>query len=328
MNRDWQSYLLERPEGVADKHGISFHQDNPNHDKVIYPLTHLGAISVSGADAARLLQGQITCNVNDVSPFQSKLAAMCNPKGRAIATFIVIQTGDYFLLVLPVELIETIQKKLQMYVLRSDVKITDVTSHYGFLGVSESGIMGKAFDAEVKDDIIEITLPGESGRNLLIGPVETLITYWRQCLEAGTFHEADTPRWRLLDLMAGIPWLTLRTSEEFIPQMLNLDKLGGISFTKGCYTGQEIVARTHYLGKNKRDMVLAEGEFSCEPKPNSAVIIAADPEQQAVGHVLMAQRCAANWKLLLILQTGQSGHPAFRLRDYPEIQLRLIPFSV
>lgn len=327
MNQEWQNYLLERKGALTDKLDVTFPQANLTREKLIYPLTHFGVLSVSESDAARLLQGQVTCNVNDISTFQSKLAAMCNPKGRVIATFLLVNTGESFLLIMPVELIETVQKKLQMYVLRSDVKISNVSGEYGFLGVSEPIILTCPFDTEVQDDLVAITLPGKPGRQLLTAPFDRLISYWRQCVDSGGFHEAGSMQWRLLDLMAGMPWVTLETSEVYVPQMLNLDKLGGISFTKGCYTGQEIVARTHYLGKNKREMVLAECDFPSEPQPNSTVLIADDPVQQAVGHVLMAQRDVANWKLLLILQADLAGATIFSLRDYPEAQLRLIPFS-
>lgn len=328
MNKDWHNFISERHGSIAAKLDVSFPRADCNQTGLIFPLAHFGAVCVSGRDASKLLQGQVTCNVNDISPDQSRLTAMCNPKGRVITTFLLVSHGDSFLLVMPIELIEAVQKKLQMYVLRSDVRIQNVSDLYAFTGISEPSYATKPFETEILDGLIAVTLPGKPVRKLLLAPAVELIAYWQQCLELRNLHESDSAQWRLLDLMAGIPWLTLATSEEFIPQMLNLDKMGGISFTKGCYTGQEIVARTHYLGKNKREMVLAECVLTDEPKPNSAVIISNQVEQQAAGHVLMALSDTDHCKLLLILQTLEHEPATISLRDYPEANLRLIPFAV
>lgn len=328
MNSNWQSFIAERSGILADKLDATFPQVESKQSRLAYPLTHFGALCLSGADAAKLLQGQTTCDVKDISNSQGKMAAMCNPKGRVIASFLLVRAGESFILILPVDLIEIVQKKLQMYVLRSDVRISNMSDHFGFLGISEPEGSYNDFYTSVEDEVIATTLPGELPRKLLVGPADKLIAFFNQSLASREFSESDSTQWRLMDLMAGLPWLTLATSEEYIPQMLNLDKLGGISFTKGCYTGQEIVARTHYLGKSKREMVLAECESQVEPAPNSAIVLDGSPEQQAVGHVLAAQRDKSLWKLLLILQAEDKQRSRFCLRDDPEVLLKLIPFSV
>ncbi|MDD1641600.1 MAG: tRNA-modifying protein YgfZ, partial [Methylococcaceae bacterium] len=129
-------------------------------------------------------------------------------------------------------------------------------------------------------------------------------------------------QWRYLDILAGMPWLTTETSEEFIPQMLNLDILGGISFNKGCYTGQEIVARTHYLGKTKRTMFLAECDTPSTPLPNSIIIDDGTGTEHAIGKVLLAQRSHAeheneksSCKLLIVLQVSDSDTYSLKLKD-------------
>jgi tRNA-modifying protein YgfZ len=328
MNNNWQSFIEERSGMVSDKLAAAFPPAEGNQTRQIYPLTHFGALCLFGPDAAKLLQGQITCDVNDISHSQSKMAAMCNAKGRVIATFLLVRYGESFMLILPDELIDIVQKKLQMYVLRSAVEISNVSGQYGFLGISEPEGSCNTFEASVEDKVIAMVLPGKLPRKLLVGPADKLINFWNQCRATGGFSESESSQWRLLDVMSGLPWLTLATSEEYIPQMLNLDKLGGISFTKGCYTGQEIVARTHYLGKSKREMVLATCVSHIEPSPNAAVVLDGEPEQQAVGHVLTALHDKTHWQLLLILQVEQKESSGFRLRDNPEVQLQLIPFSV
>ena len=116
--------------------------------------------------------------------------------------------------------------------------------------------------------------------------------------------------------MSGIPWLTVATSEQFIPQMLNLDKLGGISLTKGCYTGQEIVARTHYLGKAKRALFVAECPTE-NPEPNASII---DASGQVVGNVLQAH----DGKLLVVLQLTDTDTAQLRLNDYNQAPVTLL----
>jgi hypothetical protein len=128
------------------------------------------------------------------------------------------------------------------------------------------------------------------------------------------FQVRDAAHWLYLDIETGMPWLTLATSEQFIPQMLNLDKLGGVSLTKGCYTGQEIVARTHYLGKAKRTLFLAECQIA-KPEPNSDII---DTGGQVLGNVLLAE----NHKTLVVLQNSDTAQ--LRLKDYNQAFLTLL----
>ncbi|MDD1607931.1 MAG: folate-binding protein, partial [Methylococcaceae bacterium] len=230
MNSNWKNFLLANNAHFSSDTHISF--PNTDSDKRLYPIAHLAVLTVSGTEAGQFLQGQITCNVHDVTATQSSLGAMCNPKGRAITTFLLAKSGDDFLLVLPNELLEIVKKRLSMYVLRSKVTLTDSSDSLCLLGLTATS--NEAFLA-----------------------VDNAMTLWSEYSAQG-FQATDSMQWQTLDILSGIPWLTTATSEEFIPQMLNLDKLGGISLTKGCYTGQEIVARTHYLGKAKRGLFIAE----------------------------------------------------------------------
>ena len=125
MNQNWKNFLLSQNATFESDTHITFPANSDYNDKTIYPVAHLAVLTVSGKDAAKLLQGQITCNVNDITETKSSLGALCNPKGRAITTFLLVKTGDAFLMVLPEELLESVKKRLQMYVLRSDVTLTD-----------------------------------------------------------------------------------------------------------------------------------------------------------------------------------------------------------
>ena len=131
-------------------------------------------------------------------------------------------------------------------------------------------------------------------------------------------------------MLDGIPWLSDETTEEFIPQMLNLEQLGGISFTKGCYTGQEIVARTHYLGKAKRSLFLAECAIPNAPFPNDIIIDESIADAQPIGRVLHAQQSAARYqpesdlcKLLLVLPVATDSLDHLKLKDAPQFPMTI-----
>lgn len=270
-------------------------------------LTHLAVLTVSGQDAAQFLQGQITCNVNDVTATHSSLGAMCNPKGRAITTFLLAKSGDDFLLILPAELLEIVKKRLSMYVLRAKVTLTDCSGSLCLLGFTAQST--DAFLASYQQDgAVRINV---GNRDLVIADEHNASVMLAQGVET-----IDSMHWQTLDILGGIPWLTTATSEQFIPQMLNLDKLGGISLTKGCYTGQEIVARTHYLGKAKRALFVAECE-TATPEANASII---DTNGQIVGNVLSAN----DGKLLIVLQLGETDTTQLQLKDYNHAPLTLL----
>ena len=214
-----------------------------------YSSTQLSVLSVTGDDAASFLQGQTTCDMNNIGEKESRLGGFCNPKGRVISTFILLKSDNGFLVVLPKSLLQTIQERLQRYKLRAKVEIT------------------------------ETDLP-----------------------------EFDAPK--------NMPWLCPETSEEFIPQWLNLDLLNGISFTKGCYTGQEIVARTHYLGEVKRRLFLARGEIEMnnDVAPNCSII---NELGATVGNVLNVEK-----DLLQCVLNLEAANSILRLdKSFQEIEI-------
>ncbi len=325
MNSFWKKSLLEELV-LADNAIPAAFTASENSGKRIYTLTHLGILKVTGKDAGKLLQGQLTCNVNELGDANSSFAAMCNPKGRVIATFLVVKMGDMFLLVLPLELMETVQKKLQMYVLRSDAKIENGCDTFSLIGLCEPGRSGRRFSAAMQENAVSVNFPGSIVRKLVITDADTAL---RLRLEAGSegFRQADLNEWRMLDIVSGVPWITAAASEEFIPQMLNLDKLGAISFNKGCYTGQEIVARTHYLGKAKRELFLAECRISRPPEPNAAIINRDHGKEEMTGNVLQAQQDGHFCKMLVVLQTTDININNLGFMSDDQARLTLLPLA-
>lgn len=235
---------------------------------IVCPLPALGVLHVAGSDAVDFLQNQLTQSVRDLGQEQTRLAAWCNAKGRTRALFRVMPTDTGILLVTDNELLEAVQPKLQMFVLRAQVALTRLSESEGFLGFAgpaaevlltemagslptEAGGLTRAGDLHI------VALPhGDRLRYLLLAPTEQLADIRARAEQALTVGNAEF--WRLLDIRAGLPEVTLPTQETIIPTMLNLEPLGGISYEKGCYPGQEVVARMHYLGQLKRRMYRAQ----------------------------------------------------------------------
>jgi len=325
MNPQWKNFLLSRQAVIENDGRIVFAESKADQPH-LYPISDLAVLSVSGKDAAKLLQGQSTCNVFEVSETQARIGAFCNPKGRAIATFLLAKQADAYLLVLPREQVEAIRKHLLKYVLRSDVKFTDRSDDLCLLGISSNAPTAETrFAARCDQGAVSIALGSTVQRRLVIAEAEQAIALWADYLSQG-YAPGNSEDWRLLDLLAGIPWLSEATSEEHVPQMLNLDKLDGISFTKGCYTGQEIVARTHYLGKAKRALFLAECALDTAPAANTAVLDRSGGEQSR-GEVLTAISRGGICHLLAVLLVSESGEYDLMLKDHPEAILRLLPFQ-
>ncbi|MBK8814016.1 MAG: folate-binding protein YgfZ [Methylococcaceae bacterium] len=326
MNAEWETFLSSRQDLIDTSTAPPLTAGHSVNEKSLSPLTHLGVLKVSGKDAAKLLQGQITCNVNDISETSSRIAAMCNPKGRAIATFLVVKKADFFLLVVPTDLSDTVKTKLKLYVLRSDVKIEEASDEYCIMGLSEHLPGSDSFVTEHLQNAIFVNLPESSARKLVITDVDNAIQHWIRFADSEGYRAASPAEWRYLDIVSGFPWVTAATSEAFIQQMLNLDKLGGISFNKGCYTGQEIIARTHYLGKIKRELWLAECQSAQSPEPNTAVINLDTEGQDVVGTVVQSERVSGKpeyFMLLIVLQIAETSYKTLGLTGDDQARLTL-----
>ncbi len=230
----------------------------------IAPLTHLSVLSISGEDAALFLQGQTTCDIYKLELGKAQLGALCNAKGRTISTFIIIKQPHEFQLILTTELLPKVQKKLQLYILRAKVTLTDCSDAFTVIGLKSNTSVNNAID-----------YPDQQNRYLIIAALDEAQNIWNTYSD---YQAITTQAWLSLDIDAGIPWLFKETTEEFVPQMLNLDTLNAISFEKGCYTGQEIVARTHYLGKNKRSLTLMNYDSSDTITLGSHIISTENPE--------------------------------------------------
>ena len=302
----------------------------------------LAVIDVAGADAGSFLQAQM---INDLLKLPSELAQLngyCTPKGRLLALFCIFARGDGFRIVMPVGVVEGFVKRLRMFVLRADVTLTPrddlVCLGLSAAPVVDLHIVARALsDADAaadpqmpvwspsapiwqtsitEADVSVVRWPDATGgdaepvdaerRFLVVGPVDTLSAAWNTLAPAAECE--NHAGWRLADIAAGLPRIDVPTLEAFVPQMVNLHLIGALSFTKGCYPGQEIVARMQYLGKLKRHMRrFSIPDASADPAPAPGSMLQCDADGNA-GEVVDAIRTDAGVELLAVVKV--SADPA------------------
>ena len=212
-------------------------------------LPHLGILRFTGPDALSFLQGQVSNDTRRLAENRSLLAAFSSPQGRVLAIMHLLPHSSGVIAVLPRELVLPTLEGLRKFVLRAKVKIEDAAEFLSVAGVHGAHRL-QSTDYVEKDDIGVAAVNRDPGRYWVIGAAEKLAEHG---LGGDSFNVEQVEHdWRLADIRAGLPQIYLATRESFVAQMLNLDLLDGISFSKGCYTGQEIIARTQHLGRIKR----------------------------------------------------------------------------
>jgi folate-binding protein YgfZ len=253
----------------------------------------LGLLSFSGPDAEAFLQGQLSNDLKALAPGAMQLSSYNTPKGRMLATLALWRDcADAFRALVASDIAESLRKRLSMFVLRSRVTIADLSPSHALVGIGGAGARDAASSAigtvpeaghvDVGDEATTIALP--DGRIVIAsarGHAEALRT--RLANEAA---EVPTDVWRWLGIRAGVPMIGAATQDLFVPQTANWDLLDGVSFHKGCYTGQEIIARTQYLGRLKERMHLFHAD--APPPLQGAKLFGAMFGDQACGTVVEA----------------------------------------
>jgi hypothetical protein len=231
------------------------------------PLPQFGVIDAAGDDAASFLHSQLTNDTQHLDAATARLAGYCSPKGRLLASFLVWCNGESIRMLVSKDLQATVQKRLSMFVLRAKAKLTDASGDTLAIGLAGDvrAALSHVFDAI--PDGVHVKVDGPAGSLVRVPDAAGRLRYvWvgpKAEVEARLpALEAKLPRvspavWDWLDIRAGEPRITQRVVEQFVPQMINFDVLGGVNFRKGCYPGQEIVARSQYRGTIKRRMALA-----------------------------------------------------------------------
>jgi folate-binding protein YgfZ len=298
MSTDWTQFLHAR--GAILDAGVVRHFGDPAAElaataagDVMADLSHLGVLGVTGTDAQTFLQAQLSCDIKGLGNAASSFGAYCSPKGRMLASFLVWPEGDRYLLVLSRTLVDPTAKRLRMFVLRSKVVVADQTADrvlVGAAGRAAERALETAFGAvpasphQVSRTDGATVIRLSQDRFLLAAAPDRAASLWTALSSA--LRPVGTPCWEWLDISAGIPHVTTRTQDEFVPQMANLELLGGVSFHKGCYPGQEVVARTQHLGKTKRRMLLARID-GATPAPGDP-LFSDDLGDQASGMIVNA----------------------------------------
>lgn len=349
---NWTEYLAS--------HGARFHIDEATAIEdfgrtlaasdlaagFIAPVTDLGLIAASGEDAASFLHNQLTNDVEHLGTGEARLAGYCTPKGRLQATFLMWRSkaedgADTVWLQLPRAIQAPLQKRLTMFVLRAKARLRDATAEEPVAAVL--GIGGAAGEAALRGLGLGLELPaapyakveGAHGTVIRVADAFGAPRYlWltsaqtaQEAFEAlrGQLAVGGNAAWRLSSIHAGVPQVTPATQEQFVPQMVNLELLGGVNFKKGCYPGQEIVARSQYLGKLKRRMALASVD-NAAARAGEEVFSTADPDQPC-GMVVNAAPNGLGGADLLVetklaalqedVRLGSSAGPALRFLPLP-----------
>jgi folate-binding protein YgfZ len=307
------------------------------HAPVFTRLDHLGLIAFAGADARAFLHGQLTCDIESLTPARCRHGGYCTAKGRLLATFLVWQREDAFHMQISGSLREAMQKQLSKFILRSKVKASDASADYACIGVSGEGA------AEVLKQVLG-TVPAApyevrhiTDASIIKLPVEryeiAVAAAGARALEDALSKHASaatTEVWDGLDVRAGIPVIAPQTQEEFVPQMVNLDLLGGVSFTKGCYPGQEIVARMHYRGGLKQRMYLVHIAADVAPQAGDRLYSVRFGEQACGMIVRAALAPGGGYDALAVLQINQAqdGNAHWRAIDGPALKRLELPYFV
>ncbi len=293
-------------------------------------LTSLGVLVVSGTDAQTFLQGQLTADINALAPHSATSAAWCTAKGRVLASLIVLRRDDDFVLVIDRSLAAGIARRLSMYVLRSKVQVRDDSSQTALFGLDGSDLppgpelAWTACRAGVIDWLC-------LGPGHWLGIATSLTCSVDTLAQTAGYETHSESQWRCGELSAGRVWIGTATQDAYTPQMLNLDLTGGVSFTKGCYPGQEIVARTHYLGKVKRRLLRARLAASAALKPELGMAVhGADPLAAAVGQLVDLARSDDGSHQVLFLAQPDVLAAALHLgaADGPRLEPQPLPFTL
>jgi len=303
-------------------------------------LTDQGLIAFRGEESASFLHKQLTNDVEHLGPDEVRLAAYCSPKGRMLASFLMWRSGEAIYLQLPRAIQPAVQKRLQMFILRTKTRPEDASGQFVTLalgGADAEAVLQTWFDALPAAPYTKLDHP--LGTVLRLADAFGAPRYlWLASAQAAAqaaptlqerLHVGGNEAWRLSEIHAGVPQVGPGTQEQFVPQMINFELLGGVNFKKGCYPGQEIVARSQYLGKLKRRTALAS---IADPAaaPGAEVFSPADPEQPCGMVVNSAPNGQGGVDALveMKLEALEAGEVRFGSASGPALQFKPLPYAL
>lgn len=340
MNAAFQQHLREH--GARIEAGTVIDFGSPEVElasadtaAVVVALGHLSALRITGADAGVFLHSLSTNDVRGLADDRAQYNGLCNAKGRMLASFLLWHDSDGYRLAVARDLGEALRRKLAIFVLRSRVALEDDTANHALIGLAGPDAVSALERAQlpVPDEPMKVArIAGgcvirlDAARFLLSIGAHDAPGLWDRL--ARTARPAGERIWRRFDIDAGIAWIVAATAEQFVPQMVNFECIGGVNFHKGCYPGQEIVARSQYLGKLKRRMYRAHVEDGILPAPGTPLYSPQLPDQSC-GTVIDAVTAAGGgYDLLAVIQTSCAEDGSLRLgrADGSPLHLEPLPY--
>jgi len=320
MPAEWNSFLQARGAHIDAGHVLDFGTPEQEataalENNIVTDLSFLTVIKITGTDATGFLQGQFSSDIKQLSDGDVQLSSWCNPKGQVIASFILTRlNGEYFLL-LPAQMKDRFIKRLRMYVLRANVIVEDDNASQRCIGIKYGGDLstnigvlhtaatsGKAVQQE---GLILVPVPVSRKRWIIIGAEDSLREIWTKLSHA--FIPVGSHYWDLFDVLDGLPWISDATTEAFLPQLLNMDQLQAVSFNKGCFPGQEVIARLQHRGKIKQRLVIAN--LDSEININPGIKIYQDDGEQSIGTIINSVKHPADGVYVLAILDIAHGTP-------------------
>ena len=338
MSTDRNSFLQSLNATVLDNGHCRFDSDDNRAEageNFIAPLSHYGLLRTAGPDSAKFLQGQTTCNLDEIDDQQARPGAYCSPKGRMVSSFLAGRRNDQdYLLRMRRDIVASTQATFGKYIVFSKAEQSDISAQTVILGL---------YGPQAKDNIEAAFGACPAGQHQLVHSGDQLaiqLDEAGQCFECWlTIDQAEqlwprlshnldlrgSEQWQLLTIQQGIGEVGAATVGEFIPQLLNFPQIGAVSFNKGCYTGQEVVARMHYRGKPKRGMYRIQLSGAA---PQEGQELYSDGDQ-SIGTIVNAVAVGADqYQALAVLAHDQVDKPIRRQDEDSAITLMSLPYAI
>ncbi len=342
MHADWQRHL--QIAGARIENHVVSHFGDPQAElhavqtgTILCDLSHFSLLYFSGEDSRAFLHSQLSSDVQKLAMATAQYSSYCTPKGRVLASFLLWQSAEGYFAQLHGGLRESVQNQLTKFVLRSKVKISDASGTHISLGLAGNNaemlakkcfvtipqsVLGAAHDESVT--LIRLS----SDRFQIITAAEQAAALWEKLSRSAT--AVGNQCWDWLNIRNGIPVITSATQEQFVPQMLNMEIIGAVSFNKGCYPGQEVIARTQHLGMLKRRMYLANIRSENSPQPGD-VLFSGNVKSQTSGMIVNgAASPEGGYDVLAVIQiaTARTEDAHWKSPGGPILKLLPLPYSV
>lgn len=343
MHPEWNSFLISQGARLEGNQVSDFGRPDAElgacgRQPVLCDLSHQGLVLASGEEARAFLHGQFTNDVQNLADGQAQWNGYCSPKGRLLASFLMWPANQGFLLMLPATLAEAFRKRLSMFILRSKVKLEDVSAQWvrtGLAGPGAAALLARHVEAVPEKPMHSTHQTGlrilrlEADRFALVGSLDIQRELWNKLASEAVPCGANAWTWHAI--RAGVAEVQEATRESFVPQMVNFDLIGAVNFRKGCYPGQEIVARTQYRGILKRRMARAQLSAPDQrPAAGQSVYSPAFGDQAAGEIVLAAQSPTGGWEVLLVAQIEalRAGRLFLGSLEGAPLDLAELPYTV